>query len=233
METKKRILVVEDDKSLLPMITYNIEKNGFQVSSATNGEDALLLMKEEIPSLAIFDWMIPAPSGLELCKIVRRKPETSNLPIIMLTAKEEEEDRVRGLDCGADDYITKPFSPAELIARIKALLRRSSSSVDQILEFEDIKIVTNQHKVYRGEARVHLGPLEYKLLKHFLENPGRVFSREQLLDSVWGRDIYVEQRTVDTHIRRLRKAVNLNGKKNLIRTIRATGYSIDKDKNFL
>ena len=229
METKKRILVVEDDKSLLPMITYNIEKNGFQVSSATNGEDALLLMKEEIPSLAIFDWMIPAPSGLELCKIVRRKPETSNLPIIMLTAKEEEEDRVRGLDCGADDYITKPFSPAELIARIKALLRRSSSSVDQILEFEDIKIVTNQHKVYRGEARVHLGPLEYKLLKHFLENPGRVFSREQLLDSVWGRDIYVEQRTVDTHIRRLRKAVNLNGKKNLIRTIRATGYSIDKD----
>ena len=229
METKKKILVVEDDKSLLPMITYNIEKNGFQVSSATNGEDALLLMKEEIPSLAIFDWMIPAPSGLELCKIVRRKPETSNLPIIMLTAKEEEEDRVRGLDCGADDYITKPFSPAELIARIKALLRRSSSSRDQILEFEDIKIVTNQHKVYRGEARVRLGPLEYKLLKHFLENPGRVFSREQLLDSVWGHGIYVEQRTVDTHIRRLRKAVNLNGKKNLIRTIRATGYSIDKD----
>ena len=229
METKKTILVVEDDKSLLPMITYNIEKNGFQVNSATNGEDALLLMKEEIPSLAIFDWMIPAPSGLELCKIVRRKPETSNLPIIMLTAKEEEEDRVRGLDCGADDYITKPFSPAELIARIKALLRRSSSSADQILEFEDIKIVTNQHKVYRGGARVHLGPLEYKLLKHFLENPGRVFSREQLLDSVWGHGIYVEQRTVDTHIRRLRKAVNLNGKKNLIRTIRATGYSIDKD----
>ncbi|MAI76660.1 MAG: DNA-binding response regulator [Pelagibacteraceae bacterium TMED65] len=211
------------------MITYNIEKNGFQVNSATNGEDALLLMKEEIPSLAIFDWMIPAPSGLELCKIVRRKPETSNLPIIMLTAKEEEEDRVRGLDCGADDYITKPFSPAELIARIKALLRRSSSSADQILEFEDIKIVTNQHKVYRGGARVHLGPLEYKLLKNFLENPGRVFSREQLLDSVWGHGIYVEQRTVDTHIRRLRKAVNLKGKKNLIRTIRATGYSIDKD----
>ena len=229
METKKTILVVEDDKSLLPMITYNIEKNGFQVSSATNGEDALLLMKEEIPSLAIFDWMIPAPSGLELCKIVRRKPETSNLPIIMLTAKEEEEDRIKGLDCGADDYITKPFSPAELIARIKALLRRSSSSADQILEFEDIKIVTNQHKVYRGGARVHLGPLEYKLLKHFLENPGRVFSREQLLDSVWGHGIYVEQRTVDTHIRRLRKAVNLKGKKNLIRTIRATGYSIDKD----
>ena len=229
METKKTILVVEDDKSLLPMITYNIEKNGFQVNSATNGEDALLLMKEEIPSLAIFDWMIPEPSGLELCKIVRRKPETSNLPIIILTAKEEEEDRVRGLDCGADDYITKPFSPAELIARIKALLRRSSSSQDQVLEFEDIKIITNQHKVYRGEARVHLGPTEYKLLKHLLENPGRVYSREQLLDSVWGHGIYIESRTVDTHIRRLRKALNLKGKKNLIRTIRATGYSIDKD----
>ena len=209
------------------MITYKIEKNGFQVRSATNGEDALLLMKEEIPSLAIFDWMIPAPSGLELCKIVRRKPETSNLPIIMLTAKEEEEDRVRGLDCGADDYITKPFSPAELIARIKALLRRSSSSQDQVLEFEDIKILTNQHKVYRGEARVHLGPTEYKLLKHFIENPGRVYSREQLLDSVWGHGIYVESRTVDTHIRRLRKAMNLKGTKNFIRTIRAAGYSID------
>ena len=227
METKKTILVVEDDKSLLPMITYNIEKNGFQVSSATNGEDALLLMKEEIPSLAIFDWMIPAPSGLELCKIVRRKPETSNLPIIMLTAKEEEEDRIKGLDCGADDYITKPFSPAELIARIKALLRRSSSSQDQVLEFEDIKILTNQHKVYRGEARVHLGPTEYKLLKHFIENPGRVYSREQLLDSVWGHEIYVESRTVDTHIRRLRKAINLKGTKNFIRTVRAAGYSID------
>ena len=227
METKKTILVVEDDKSLLPMITYNIEKNGFQVRSATNGEDALLLIKEETPSLAIFDWMIPEPSGLELCKIVRRKPETNNLPIIILTAKEEEEDRVRGLDCGADDYITKPFSPAELIARIKALLRRSSSSQDQVLEFEDIKILTNQHKVYRGEARVHLGPTEYKLLKHFIENPGRVYSREQLLDSVWGHGIYVESRTVDTHIRRLRKAMNLKGTKNFIRTIRAAGYSID------
>ena len=150
METKKTILVVEDDKSLLPMITYNIEKNGFKVRSATNGEDALLIIKEEIPSLAIFDWMIPAPSGLELCKIIRRNPETSNLPVIMLTAKEEEEDRIRGLDCGADDYITKPFSPAELIARIRALIRRSSSTQNQKLEFEDIKIITNEHKVYRG-----------------------------------------------------------------------------------
>ena len=229
MVTKKTILVVEDDKSLLPMITYNIEKNGFLVKSATNGEDALLLIKEEIPSLAIFDWMIPEPNGLELCKILRRKQETSNLPIIMLTAREEEEDRIRGLEYGADDYISKPFSPAELIARIKALIRRSTSTQNNILEFEDIKIFDNEHKVFRGKTRVHLGPTEYNLLKHLMENPCRVFSREQLLDSVWGHGIYVEQRTVDTHIRRLRKALNIEGKKNFIRTIRSSGYSIDKD----
>ena len=229
MVTKKTILVVEDDKSLLPMITYNIEKNGFQVKSATNGEEALLLIKEEIPSLAIFDWMIPEPNGLELCKILRRKQETSNLPIIMLTAREEEEDRIRGLEYGADDYISKPFSPAELIARIKALIRRSTSTQNNILEFEDIKIFDNEHKVFRGKTRVHLGPTEYNLLKHLMENPCRVFSREQLLDSVWGHGIYVERRTVDTHIRRLRKALNIEGKKNFIRTIRSSGYSIDKD----
>jgi len=229
MVTKKTILVVEDDKSLLPMITYNIEKNGFLVKSATNGEDALLLIKEEIPSLAIFDWMIPEPNGLELCKILRRKQETSNLPIIMLTAREEEEDRIRGLEYGADDYISKPFSPAELIARIKALIRRSTSSQNNILEFEDIKIFDNEHKVFRGKTRVHLGPTEYNLLKHLMENPCRVFSREQLLDSVWGHGIYVERRTVDTHIRRLRKSLNIEGKKNFIRTIRSSGYSIDKD----
>ncbi len=229
MVTQRTILVVEDDKSLLPMITYNIEKNGFKVKSATNGEDALLLIKEEIPSLAIFDWMIPEPNGLELCKILRRKQETSNLPIIMLTAREGEEDRIRGLEYGADDYISKPFSPAELIARIKALIRRSTSSQNNILEFEDIKIFDNEHKVFRGKTRVHLGPTEYNLLKHLMENPCRVFSREQLLDSVWGHGIYVERRTVDTHIRRLRKSLNIEGKKNFIRTIRSSGYSIDKD----
>ena len=229
MVTQRTILVVEDDKSLLPMITYNIEKNGFKVKSATNGEDALLLIKEEIPSLAIFDWMIPEPNGLELCKILRRKQETSNLPIIMLTAREEEEDRIRGLEYGADDYISKPFSPAELIARIKALIRRSTSSQNNILEFEDIKIFDNEHKVFRGKTRIHLGPTEYNLLKHLMENPCRVFSREQLLDSVWGHGIYVERRTVDTHIRRLRKSLNIEGKKNFIRTIRSSGYSIDKD----
>ena len=229
MEDKKSILVVEDDAALLPIITYNIEKNGFNVKAATNGEDALLLIKEEVPSLAIVDWMIPAPSGLELCKILRGKPETRNLPIIILTAKEDEEDRIRGLDSGADDYITKPFSPAELIARIRALLRRSSSSQNQTLEFADITIKLNEHKVFRRGAKIHLGPREFKLLRHLMENPGRVYSREQLLDSVWGHGIYVESRTVDTHIRRLRKALNLEGAKNPIRTVRAVGSSMDSD----
>jgi len=229
MSEKKKILVVEDDTALLPMITYNLEKTGFLVKEATNGEDALLLVKEEIPSLAIIDWMIPAPSGLEVCRILRRKKETSSLPIIILSAKGEEEDKIRGLNTGADDYITKPFSPSELIARINSLLRRSTSSSEEIIEFEDISIKLHEHKVYRGNKKIHLGPTEYKLLKHLLQNPGRVYSREQLLDSVWGREIYVESRTVDTHIRRLRKAINLAGTKNFIKTIRAAGYSIDSD----
>ena len=227
MSEKKRILVVEDDIALLPMISYNLQKNGFSVKEATNGEEALLLVKEEIPSLAIIDWMIPAPSGLEVCRILRRKKETSSIPIIILSAKGEEEDKIRGLDTGADDYITKPFSPAELVARINSLLRRSSSNTNEIIEFQDISINLNEHKVYRGEKKIHLGPTEYKLLKHLMENPGRVYSREQLLDSVWGHGIYVESRTVDTHIRRLRKAINTKGTKKFIRTVRAAGYSID------
>jgi len=227
MSSKKKILVVEDDVALLPIITYNLEKKGFTVKEATNGEDALLFVKEEIPSLAIIDWMIPAPSGLEVCRILRRKKETSSIPIIILSARGEEEDKVRGLDTGADDYITKPFSPNELIARINSLLRRSSTQNKQIIEFQDLSINLNEHKVYRDNKKIHLGPTEYKLLKHLMENPGRVYSREQLLNSVWGHGIFVEVRTVDTHIRRLRKALNKTGAKNYIRTIRAAGYSID------
>tara|TARA_X000000368_G_C23052428_1_gene722097 strand:+ start:1705 stop:2394 length:690 start_codon:yes stop_codon:yes gene_type:complete len=227
MSSKKKILVVEDDLALLPIITYNLEKKGFTVKEAKNGEDALLFVKEEIPSLAIIDWMIPAPSGLEVCRILRRKKETSSIPIIILSARGEEEDKVRGLDTGADDYITKPFSPNELIARINSLLRRSSTQNKQIIEFQDLSINLNEHKVYRGNKKIHLGPTEYKLLKHLMENPGRVYSREQLLNSVWGHGIFVEVRTVDTHIRRLRKALNKTGAKNYIRTIRAAGYSID------
>ena len=229
VNNKKQIVVVEDDTALLPMITYNLEKNGFSVREATNGEDALMLIKEQLPALAIIDWMIPAPTGIEVCKILRRGKETISLPIIILSAKGEEEDKVRGLNTGADDYVTKPFSPAELIARVNSLLRRSTSSGKKTLEFMDILINLNHHKVYRGEKKIHLGPTEYKLLKHLMENPGRVYSREQLLDSVWGHGIYVESRTVDTHIRRLRKAINISGKQNYIRTVRSAGYSIDSE----
>ena len=227
MDNKKKIVVVEDDTALLPMITHNLEKNGFSVREATNGEDALTLIKEELPALAIIDWMIPEPTGIEVCKILRRGKETVSLPIIILSAKGEEEDKVRGLNTGADDYITKPFSPTELIARIKSLLRRSSSSGKEIIEYGDITLNLNEHKVFRSGKRIRLGPTEYKLLRHFIENPGRVYSREQLLDSVWGHGIYVESRTVDTHIRRLRKAIDPSGQQNYIRTVRSAGYSMD------
>jgi len=229
MDNKKKIVVVEDDTALLPMITHNLEKNGFSVREATNGEDALTLIKEELPALAIIDWMIPEPTGIEVCKILRRGKETVSLPIIILSAKGEEEDKVRGLNTGADDYITKPFSPTELIARIKSLLRRSSSSGKEIIEYGDITLNLNEHKVFRSGKRIRLGPTEYKLLRHFIENPGRVYSREQLLDSVWGHGIYVESRTVDTHIRRLRKAIDPSGQQNYIRTVRSAGYSMDND----
>ena len=229
MDNKKKIVVVEDDTALLPVITHNLEKNGFSVREATNGEDALTLIKEELPALAIIDWMIPEPTGIEVCKILRRGKETVSLPIIILSAKGEEEDKVRGLNTGADDYITKPFSPTELIARIKSLLRRSSSSGKEIIEYGDITLNLNEHKVFRSGKRIRLGPTEYKLLRHFIENPGRVYSREQLLDSVWGHGIYVESRTVDTHIRRLRKAIDPSGQQNYIRTVRSAGYSMDND----
>jgi len=229
MSATKRILVVEDDKALMPIISYNLQKSGFIVREAINGDEALLLIKEELPDLAILDWMVPSPSGLEICKILRRKKETSSIPIILLTAKGEEEDRIRGLNSGADDYVTKPFSPAELLARINALLRRVNHSHSNTIEFEDISIDVNKHKVFRGDKKIHLGPTEYKLLKHLMANPGRVFSRDNLLDKVWGHGIYVESRTVDTHIRRLRKAINIHGTKNYIRTVRSAGYSIDNE----
>jgi len=229
MSATKRILVVEDDKALMPIISYNLQKNGFIVREAINGDEALLLIKEELPDLAILDWMVPSPSGLEIWNILRRKKETSSITIILLTAKGEGEDRIRGLNSGADDYVTKPFSPAELVARINALLRRVNLSHSNTIEFEDISIDVNKHKVFRGGKKIHLGPTEYKLLKHLMENPGRVFSRDNLLDKVWGHGIYVESRTVDTHIRRLRKAINIDGTKNYIRTVRSAGYSIDNE----
>ena len=226
---KKSILVVEDDKALLPMITYNLEKNGYNVNEASTGDQALLSLKEHVPNLILLDWMIPSPNGLQICKIVRTNKKIKNIPIILITAKGEDDDKVVGLNNGADDYITKPFSPKELVARINALLRRTNNAYkEDVLKFEDIEINLNKHRVFRNQVQIHLGPTEYKLLQLLMENPGRVFSREQLLDLVWGHGIFVELRTVDTHIRRLRKAINIKRCVDLIRTVRSAGYSLDK-----
>lgn len=227
---KPKILVIEDDANLVELITYNLEQEDFLVVSTDDGEEALVLADEEKPDLVLLDWMIINLSGIEVCRRMRREPSTANLPIIMLTARTEEADRIRGLEIGADDYITKPFSPRELVARIKAVLRRLRPALaGGNLEYADLFMDTTAHKVTRDGQAVTLGPTEFRLLRHFLEHPGRVFSREQLLDSVWGRDVYVEQRTVDVHIRRLRKAINLDGLPDVIRTVRSAGYSLDVD----
>ena len=224
----KSILIAEDDTSLLPLLAYNLKNNGFKVIQAKNGEEALLALKENLPDLLLLDWMMPSPNGIEICKIIRQKKETKNIPIIMLTAKSEEDNKIVGLESGADDYIIKPFSTTELVARIKALLRRSYSTFDvDILEYKNLKINLKEYRTYRNDRTIHLGPKEFKLLKYLMENPGRVFSREQLLNAVWGHGIFVELRTVDTHIRRLRKSINQKGEHNLIRTVRSAGYSLD------
>ena len=224
----KSILIAEDDTSLLPLLAYNLKNNGFKVIQAKNGEEALLALKENLPDLLLLDWMIPSPNGIEICKILRQKKETKDIPIIMLTAKSEEDNKIVGLESGADDYIIKPFSTTELIARIKALLRRSYPNFDvDILEYKNLKMNLKEYRTYRNDRTIHLGPKEFKLLKYLMENPGRVFSREQLLNAVWGHGIFVELRTVDTHIRRLRKSINLKGEHNLIRTVRSAGYSLD------
>jgi two-component system phosphate regulon response regulator PhoB len=227
---RPKILLVEDDVNLVELIRYNLEKEGFDVVSTPDGEEALVLAEEDRPDVVVLDWMIANLSGIEVCRRLRRAPETSGLPIIMLTARAEEGDRVRGLETGADDYVTKPFSPRELIARVRALLRRLRPALSGgHLEYGGIIMDTSAHKVTRDGAPVQLGPTEFRLLRHFLEHPGRVFSREQLLDAVWGRDVYVEQRTVDVHIRRLRKAINGETLPDLIRTVRSAGYALDSD----
>ncbi|MBW7837006.1 MAG: phosphate regulon transcriptional regulator PhoB [Sphingomonadales bacterium] len=223
-----RLLLIEDDLSLTELIRYNLEQEGFAVTVTTDGEDGLAQALEMPPDLIILDWMLPSLSGIEICRRLRRAPATANVPVIMLTARAEEADRVRGLDTGADDYLTKPFSPRELIARIHAILRRIRPALaGQSLHFDSIVLDATSHKVTRDGAPVHLGPTEFRLLRHFMEHPGRVFSREQLLDAVWGHDVYVELRTVDVHIRRLRKALNRSGGKDVIRTVRAAGYALD------
>ena len=227
---RPKILLVEDDTNLVELIRYNLEKEGFDVVSTPDGEEALVLAEEENPDVVVLDWMIANLSGIEVCRRMRRAPETASLPIIMLTARAEESDRIRGLETGADDYVTKPFSPRELVARVRALLRRLRPALSGgNLEYGGIVMDTAAHKVSRDGQPMQLGPTEFRLLRHFMEHPGRVFSREQLLDAVWGRDVYVEQRTVDVHIRRLRKAINGDNLPDLIRTVRSAGYALDSD----
>jgi two-component system phosphate regulon response regulator PhoB len=223
------ILIVEDESALVELLRYNLEKEGYRVTVAVDGEEGLSAIEESKPDLVILDWMLPLVSGLEVCRQVRRKPATRTLPIIMLTARSEETDRVRGLEIGADDYITKPFSPSELMARVRAVLRRAQpSAATDVLSYGGLVMDLAAHRVLRNGKHVHLGPTEFRLLKFLMERPGRVYSREQLLDAVWGQDIYVEPRTVDVHIRRLRKAINGPTDPDLIRTVRSAGYALDE-----
>jgi len=224
-----RILIVDDEPALVTLLRYNLEREGFQVSEAADGETALLRAQEDKPDLIVLDWMLPLIPGIEVCRRLRRMPDLRQVPVVMLTARGEEADKVRGLGGGADDYVTKPFSPTELIARVRALLRRAQPDLSaETLTFADLTMDLAAHRVSRDGRAVHLGPTEYRLLHYLLRHPGRVFSREQLLDAVWGRDVYVEARTVDVHIRRLRKALNGKGETDLIRTVRAAGYALDQ-----
>ena len=225
---KPYILIVEDEASLITLLRYNLEKEGFEVGEAVDGEEALFMIRERRPDLVVLDWMLPSLSGIEVCRRIRRAPEFKNLPVIMLTARGEESDRIRGLDNGADDYIVKPFSPSELLARIRAVLRRLRPALaEESIAYRDVKMDLAAHKVTREGEPIHLGPTEFRLLRHLLEHPGRVFTREQLLDAVWGQDVYLESRTVDVHVRRLRQALNNGGRADLIRTVRSAGYSLD------
>jgi len=219
---------MEDEDALATLLSYNLEKEGYRVVVASDGEEGMLQIEERLPDLVLLDWMLPKLSGIEVCRRIRGKPETRNMPIIMLTARGEESDRIRGLDTGADDYLTKPFSMSELIARIRAVLRRIRPGLaDDRLNHGDIVIDRVAHRVRRSGQEIHLGPTEFRLLDHLMQHPGRVFSREQLLDAVWGSDVYVEARTVDVHVGRLRKALNVEGTVNPIRTVRSAGYSLD------
>ncbi len=227
------VLIVEDEPPLVELLSYNLEKAGFQAQIARDGDEALLAVEERRPDLVLLDWMLPYVSGIEICRRLRRNPETRDLPIILLTARGEEDDRIRGLEAGADDYVVKPFSPSELVARVRAVLRRTRPAFDQdLLTYGDIAMDLTTHRVSRADAPVELGPTEFSLLRFLMEHPGRVFSREQLLDSVWGHDAYIEPRTVDVHIRRLRKAMNLPGTDDLIRTVRSAGYALDLKNEF-
>ena len=228
METK--VLLVEDEIAIVTMLRYNLEKEGFKVFSTGDGDEAVGLVKAHQPDTIVLDWMLPGMSGVDICAELRRQEETKTVPIIMLSARGEESDRIRGLDAGADDYMVKPFSPSELIARIRAVLRRLRPALsEKVLVFSDLRMDMAGHHITRGGKDVHLSPTEFGLLRYLMEHPGRVFSREQLLDAVWGHDIYVELRTVDVHIRRLRKGIDPEGKlSELIRTVRSAGYALEE-----
>ncbi|MEM7330103.1 MAG: phosphate regulon transcriptional regulator PhoB [Pseudomonadota bacterium] len=227
---KPFIVIAEDETAVSELLRYNLEAEGYETAIANDGDEAMLLLDERVPDLMLLDWMLPKISGIEICRRVRTRQETANLPIIMLTARTEEADRIRGLETGADDYVTKPFSTNELMARVKAVLRRIRPALmDDKIRVGDIEIDRTTHRVTRAGEDIHLGPTEFRLLEYFAQHPGRVFSREQLLDGVWGSDVYVEARTVDVHIGRLRKALMSLGGTNPIRTVRSAGYSLRTD----
>ncbi|GAA0865150.1 MULTISPECIES: phosphate regulon transcriptional regulator PhoB [Sphingopyxis] len=226
------LLLIEDDEAIAELIVWHFAREGFSVRQTPDGEQALVLVEERVPDIVLLDWMIESLPGIEVCRRLRRNPKSANVPIIMLTARGEEEDRIRGLETGADDYVTKPFSPRELVARVSAVLRRLRPALaGELLAYADIELDSVAHKVVRGGQIVAMGPTEFRLLRHFMEHPGRVFSRGQLLDSVWGQDSDIELRTVDVHIRRLRKAINLPGTADIIRTVRSAGYALDAGKS--
>ncbi|MFT7027355.1 MAG: two-component system phosphate regulon response regulator PhoB [Paracoccaceae bacterium] len=224
-----RVLVIEDEEALCALLEYNLTKEGYVVSLQSDGDEAMYAIEDEKPDLILLDWMLPNRSGIEICRQVRARADLKDIPIIMLTARGEEDDRIRGLETGADDYLTKPFSMSELTARIRAVLRRSRPTLaGDVATFGDLALDRQSHRVRRGDRDLHLGPTEFKLLDVLMQRPGRVFSREQLLDLVWGRDVYVEIRTVDVHVGRLRKAINGRGEQDPIRTVRSAGYALDE-----
>lgn len=223
-----RVMVVEDEEALGTLLSYNLTAEGYEVEVIARGDEADIRLKEEVPDLVILDWMLPGVSGIELCRRIRMRPETERLPVIMLTARGEESERVRGLSTGADDYVVKPFSTPELMARVKAMLRRTRpTKISSILKCGDVQLDRETYRVHRRAREVKLGPTEFKLLEFLMSSPGRVFTRAQLLDGVWGHDIYVDERTVDVHVGRLRKALNLPDMPDVIRTVRGAGYSME------
>jgi two-component system phosphate regulon response regulator PhoB len=227
MAQQPLVLVVEDEPAQREVLKYNLESEGYKVSFAVNGEEALLMISEDLPDVIVLDWMLPNVSGIEVCRQVKTRPETREIPVIMLSARSEEGDKVRGLETGADDYVTKPYSVTELLARVRSQLRRSRPTMaGQVMVFEDIQLDSETHRVTRDGEQLKLGPTEFRLLSTFIEKPGRVWSRDQLLDRVWGRDIYVDTRTVDVHVGRLRKALTANGGNDPVRTVRGAGYAL-------